>query len=74
MAMRQCDKCSENQWSFNADQKPVLVATCLHCGHEVSWVSDKLLRKSRRPQKPSDVPLDNYKQQDPGDDGIAPWV
>ena len=72
MAMGQCSKCLENQWSFDVSQLPLIVATFRYCENEVSFVSEKARRRMSRPHKPCDVPLDNYRDN-AGEDSNAPW-
>ena len=72
MAMWQCPKCLECNWSFDATQLPTIVATCRACDHEVSFVSQKALRRMSRPGKKPDVPLDNYRDN-AGESNEPPW-
>jgi transcription elongation factor Elf1 len=74
--MNPCKNCLENQWTYLFDDKTgIVTATCKYCGAEISFES-KRARRARDPRyqpKPCDVPLNNYTQQDDGDDGRAPW-
>lgn len=37
MAMRACEKCLENNWTFEKLNVGDILATCENCGYEVQW-------------------------------------
>lgn len=41
MAMRPCEKCLENNWSFKTLDDGWIQATCNMCWHEVEWEKKK---------------------------------
>lgn len=82
MPMYPCNKCLENQWTFQLPDRYTVVATCKLCANEVQFATKKAKRaaSSKRHGKAkvstSDstyVPI-RHGEQDPGDDGWPPWI
>ena len=70
MAMRQCERCLENGWTFECIEGFVM-AVCKHCGFEVQFPARK--RKSLKPSRFAlDVPLNNYRDN-AGEGEETPW-
>ena len=68
--MKPCGKCLENNWTYKFNEG-IITATCEYCGSEVMFEARKKhpSHQSRIP----DVPRDDYRNQDAGDDGKPPW-
>lgn len=51
MAMRNCDMCTENNWTFindKSDKEVIVTATCTFCGNEVQWSKPRGKQHQRR--------------------------
>jgi len=73
MAMRPCDHCLENNWTYDAetvtDGARQITATCQFCGHEVSWV------KKPKPMTPERVRMLAEKAEPVSTaDRYVPWI
>jgi len=71
MAMGSCNKCLENQWTFEVLDAVTVRATCKLCGHEVQWSPKKLQRKAKRVYAPfvPQISLEEIRNQS----GPPPW-
>lgn len=74
MAMRPCDRCLENRWTF-AVAEGVVTATCQSCAHEVQFAARRKPQRPIDPKKLLPVAVPSNAVVDPNfvDDGRPPW-
>ena len=75
MAMRPCDKCLDNRWTYELPDQFTVRATCQNCGAEVEFLTKRGKRAAglwpKRPKKISKKAARRYQDLRPSESDMA---